>query len=78
MDKLLIVDDDYLVREGLRMAIDWQSVGVEVVGTAENGGEGLEKARELCPDSSLPTCACPESTGCRWRKRSSTRAPTSR
>ena len=49
MDKLLIVDDDYLVREGLRMAIDWQSVGVEVVGTAENGGEGLEKARELCP-----------------------------
>lgn len=50
MDKLLIVDDEYLVREGIKLTVDWQSIGVEVVGTAENGEEGLKLARELKPD----------------------------
>ena len=68
MDKLLIVDDDYLVREGLRMAIDWQSVGVEVVGTAENGGEGLEKARELCPDLIIADVRMPGIDGLQMAK----------
>lgn len=50
MDKLLIVDDEYLVREGLKTTVDWQMLGLEVVGTCENGQIGLEMARKLKPD----------------------------
>lgn len=50
MDKLLIVDDEYLVREGLRSTVDWASLGIEIVGTAENGEQGLALARKLKPD----------------------------
>lgn len=50
MDKVLIVDDEYLVRLGLSETIDWNSLGYEVIGTAQNGAVGLELARELKPD----------------------------
>lgn len=50
MEKLLIVDDEYLVREGLRSTVDWAELGIEIVGVAENGEHGLKLARELKPD----------------------------
>lgn len=50
MYKLLIVDDEYLVREGLKETVDWASLGIQVIGTAENGQSGLALARELKPD----------------------------
>ena len=50
MYKLLIVDDEYLVREGLKETVDWSALGIQVVGTAENGQSGLALARELKPD----------------------------
>lgn len=50
MDKLLIVDDEYLVREGLASTVDWAELGIEIVGAAENGEQGLRLARELKPD----------------------------
>lgn len=68
MDKLLIVDDDYLVREGLKLAIDWQSIGIEVVGTAENGATGLEKARELKPDLIIADVRMPIMDGLQMAK----------
>lgn len=44
MDKLrvLIVDDEKLIREGLRNVIDWEQYGYTVVGQAENGKSALE------------------------------------
>ena len=68
MDKLLIVDDDYLVREGLRVAIDWQSIGIEVIDTAENGATGLEKARELKPDLIIADVRMPVMDGLQMAK----------
>lgn len=68
MDKLLIVDDDYLVREGLQVAIDWRSIGIEVVGTAENGATGLEKARELKPDLIIADVRMPIMDGLQMAK----------
>ena len=37
MYKLLIVDDEPLIREGLAASFDWASVGFTVSGTAANG-----------------------------------------
>lgn len=38
---LLIVDDEYMIREGLK-SIDWKSIKVNVVGVVENGIEAAE------------------------------------
>lgn len=48
--KVLIVDDEYLVRLGLRTTIDWPKYKLEVVGEAEDGETGLEMAIRLKPD----------------------------
>lgn len=47
---ILIVDDEYLVRLGLRTTIDWAAYGLEVIGEAEDGEMGLEMAIQLRPD----------------------------
>ena len=46
MFRLLIVDDEYYVRVGIKSAIDWSEIGVEVVGEAADGEEALEYARK--------------------------------
>ena len=50
MYKVLIVDDEPVICEGLRRGVPWEKYQCEVVGTAEDGLEGLEKMRELKPD----------------------------
>jgi len=51
MDRImvLIADDQRLIREGIASLIGLHK-GVEVVGTASDGEEAVEKARELKPD----------------------------
>lgn len=41
MLNLLIVEDEETMREGLVQLIPWESIGIRVVGTAENGLEAL-------------------------------------
>lgn len=50
MTTMLIIDDEYYIRLGIRQTIDWESIGVTIVGEAENGEDGLEKALALKPD----------------------------
>ena len=50
MYKVIIVDDEPIICEGLRISVKWEEYNCEVVGTAGNGLEGLELVRELHPD----------------------------
>ena len=50
MIRVLLVDDEPLVLIGMRSMLDWAALGYELAGTARNGGEALEKIRELHPD----------------------------
>jgi DNA-binding NarL/FixJ family response regulator len=50
--RVLIADDQEIVRTGLTMILNAQD-GIEVVGTASNGLEALDKARSLDPDVCL-------------------------
>ncbi|MGV2794764.1 response regulator, partial [Clostridium perfringens] len=50
MIKVLIVDDEPKLREGLRTFIDWNEYGYTVVDTAANGNEALEKYQAHLPD----------------------------
>jgi two-component system response regulator YesN len=45
--KIMIVDDEVEVREGIVRRIDWGALGFEIVAEAENGQEALEKAESL-------------------------------
>lgn len=52
MIKVLIADDDIIVREGLKMIISSQD-DMEIAGEAENGRSALELARKARPDIAL-------------------------
>lgn len=42
MIKVLIVDDDKLVRKGISSAMPWNEFNMEVVGEASNGAKALD------------------------------------
>lgn len=47
--RVLVVDDQQLIRDGIASMLDVQT-GVAVVGTAKNGQEAIEQAVALAPD----------------------------
>lgn len=50
MKKIVVVEDEELVRQGIVHAIDWESIDCEVVGEASNGLAGLAVIKERRPD----------------------------
>lgn len=62
MIKILIADDDIIVREGLKMIVSSQA-DMEIAGEAENGRAALELARELRPNVALLDIRMPEYDG---------------
>ncbi|HHV98398.1 MAG TPA: response regulator [Clostridiaceae bacterium] len=50
MYKILIVDDEPVVRNGIKNTIDWNKAGFEFVGDCENGREAIEAVDALQPD----------------------------
>ncbi len=48
--KVLIADDEPIVREGLRSIIEWDKLGFTVCGEAETGTECLQKMLSLSPE----------------------------
>ena len=50
MLKVVIVDDESLVRLGLRAMLRWEELGYEIVGEASNGQQGLDLIIESEPD----------------------------
>lgn len=48
--KVLIVDDEYLIRNLLRMRIDWKQQGMTIIGEASDAEEALNQVELLRPD----------------------------
>ncbi|WP_307816528.1 response regulator transcription factor [Nocardioides limicola] len=59
---VLLVDDQELFREGVRIIVDAQQ-GMEVVGTAADGREAVRRADDLQPDVVLMDIRMPEMDG---------------
>ena len=60
--RVLLVDDQDLFREGVRVIVDAQP-GLEVVGTASDGAEGVALVDALSPDVVLMDIRMPELDG---------------
>lgn len=60
--RVLIADDQRVVREGLALVLGLLP-GVEVVGSASDGEEALAQAAELCPDVVLMDLRMPRCDG---------------
>jgi DNA-binding NarL/FixJ family response regulator len=77
MNRILIVDDHVLFREGMRNIINhWDDY--EVVGEAANGLEALKLSRELLPDIILMDIAMPVMDGIHTTKRIASELPSIR
>lgn len=50
MFKVVLVDDEYIIVEGLHRVVDWEGFGCTVVGTAEDAAMGAELIRREKPD----------------------------
>ena len=50
MYRVLLVEDEDIIRRGLLLSVDWLKAGCIVVGEAVDGEDGLRKIEELTPD----------------------------
>ncbi len=63
MLKVLIVDDEFIVRVGLRNCIDWDTMNLRLMGEAENGAEALQLIEKEVPDIILLDIMMPVMNG---------------
>lgn len=50
MLKVLVIEDERIIREGLILSIPWLSLNCEVIAQASNGEEGIQAIKTLYPD----------------------------
>ena len=53
MLRVILIDDEPIIREGLKTIIDWEAQGYTICGEAANGLEGLEKICQMRPDLAI-------------------------
>lgn len=63
MYKIMIVDDEMLVRIGVKALINWQELGFEIVAEASNGQSAFEKFIALKPDLVITDIKMPKQDG---------------
>ncbi|WP_312876137.1 response regulator [Paenibacillus alginolyticus] len=64
--RIVIVDDEIEVREGIKESIEWDRHGFECIGDYRNGKEALEAISELKPDLVLSDICMPFMTKRMW------------
>lgn len=63
MLKVLVVDDEAIVRKGIVLGVDWMSMDCAIVGEAANGLEGLEAAESYKPNLIITDVRMPHMDG---------------
>ncbi|MFC5529100.1 response regulator [Cohnella yongneupensis] len=63
MIRILLVDDEPIIRKGIRVSIDWEALGMEIVGEAGNGADALRLAASLKPNIVMTDIRMPSMDG---------------
>lgn len=63
MYKVMIIDDEETIREGLRSVINWNEHNCSIIGEAEDGDEGVRLITALRPDIILTDVRMPGLNG---------------
>ena len=63
MYKVLLVDDEILVRDAIRKKIEWNKIGFELVGDCENGRDAIEFVQNNPVDLVLTDICMPHVDG---------------
>lgn len=61
--KVLLIDDEPIITEGLQILIDWESLDLQIVGSASDGLLGLKMIKDLQPDIVISDICMPNCTG---------------
>lgn len=59
MYRVVLIDDEAVILEGLKRVVKWENYDCQVVGTAFDAKSGNDLIRQEKPDSSLRTSGCP-------------------
>lgn len=63
MYKVLLADDEAIIREGLKCVVDWESFGFEIIGETSNGTDTLQFILDNEPDLVLLDIRMPKMLG---------------
>lgn len=69
MVSMVLVEDETFERESLKTCIEWNILGVEIIGEAANGAQGLLRTIELNPDIVLTDVKMPNMDGIEMARR---------
>ncbi|WP_190284800.1 response regulator [Bacillus sp. S3] len=75
MIKVLIADDELIVRKGLIATVDWEKYGMKVVADAPNGLKALELFKEYSPEVVITDIVMPEMNGIEFARKIKQRSP---
>lgn len=59
MYSVIVIEDEDILRKGLILTTDWESLDLRVIGEADNGIDGERLARKLHPDIIIADIAMP-------------------
>ena len=69
MIKVLIAEDEYIIREGIKSLIDWEKLGFLIIGEAEDGEEAFDMIKRLQPDIVITDVQMPFMNGIELQKK---------
>ena len=69
MLKVLVVEDEEMIRRGIVLAVDWAALDCVVVGEAANGAEALEAVDRLNPSLIITDLKMPQMDGLEMLRR---------